>query len=55
MSSTRTSSKPEQWREGSLWIVIFILMGLCLLVGASLVINPNYDDDEATAAASVIP
>jgi len=55
MSSTRTSSKPENWREGSLWIVIFVLMGLCLLVGATLVINPNFDDDEATAASPVTP
>jgi len=54
MSSTRISSKPAHWREGPLWIVIFVLMGLCLLVTASLVTNPNYDDDEETTTASPI-
>jgi hypothetical protein len=56
MSSMRASSNPEQWREGPLWIVIFVLMGLCLVVGVSLVTNPNYDDDdEATVASPGVP
>jgi hypothetical protein len=52
-SSASQSSTPR--REGPLWIVIFVLMGLCLCVAASLVTNQNYDDEEATTATMPEP
>jgi hypothetical protein len=56
VSSTRSSSLLAPRREGYLWIAIFVLMGLCLGVAASLATNPNYDDDEeATSAATPAP